>query len=38
MVKVCVYLLGHSSHVSAMANFKGTHTPMHDLKKWRKGR
>ena len=36
MVKVCVYLLGQASHVSAMANFKGTHTLMHVLKKWRK--
>ena len=36
MVKVSVYLLGQASHVSAMANFKGTHTLMHVLKKWRK--
>ena len=34
MVKVSVYLLGQSSHISAMANFRGTHTPMHVLKKW----
>ena len=26
MVKVNVYLLGQSSHVSAIANLKGTHT------------
>ena len=31
-VKVSVYLLGHSSDVSVMANFEGTHTPMHVLK------
>ena len=30
-IKVNVYLLGQSSHISAMANFKGTHTPMHVL-------
>ena len=29
MVKVSLYLQGQSSHVSAMANFKGAHTPMH---------
>ena len=37
-VKVSMYLLGQSSHVSDMANLKGTDTPMHVLKKWRKGR
>ena len=32
-VKVSVRLLGPSTHVSVMANCKGTHTPMHVLKK-----
>ena len=32
MVKVSVYSLGQSSHVSAMANLKGIHTSVHVLK------
>ena len=32
MVQESVYLLGQSSHVSVMANFTGTHTPMRVLK------
>ena len=38
VVEVSVYLLWQSSHVSAMANFKGTHTSIHVLKQWRQGR
>ena len=37
-VKVSVHLLGPNTHVSAMAYFKGTQTPMHVLKQWSKGR
>ena len=33
---VSVHLQGPSIHVSAMANFKGAHTPMHVLKKMEK--
>ena len=37
-VKIGMHILVPSTHVFYHGNFKGTHTPMHVLKKWRKGR
>ena len=37
-VKIGMHILVRSAHVFTMANFTGTHTPMHVLKKWRKER